>query len=137
MPGPLPIELRQRIVDAYNNGEGTYQELAERFMVGRATVDRVLNRAGGKQKSSVDEAGKQFLTDTLEALPDSTLVELVPDEVLDSTMGTKSGRAAHRLYPEGLAPAHTRALSRLDSPQRLRCELNIGASWCRLLAGGH
>ena len=111
MPGAYPLELRQRVVDAYNDGEGTYEELAERFKVGRATVDRWLNRErstgsvqpfkpGGKQKRSVDEAGEQFLRDTLEALPDSTLVELVEayEEEFGVTMNPRTmGRTLARM----------------------------------------
>lgn len=42
---PIPIELRRRIVDAYTSGfASTYEEAAELFDVGRATVSRVLRR---------------------------------------------------------------------------------------------
>ena len=89
MPRAYPEELKQRVVDAYNDGEGTYDEIAERFKIGRATVNRALNRerttgsvaafkpGGARHETKVDEAGEQFLRDTLVALPDSTLVELV------------------------------------------------------------
>jgi transposase len=39
-----PIELRQRIVDAYDRGEGSVRELAERFAVEARTVQRYLTR---------------------------------------------------------------------------------------------
>ena len=42
MPAPHPPELRQRIIDAYENGEGTYVDIAERFLVGEASVSRWL-----------------------------------------------------------------------------------------------
>jgi transposase-like protein len=32
MPAPLPDELRQRAVDAYLRGEGSYKEVAERLI---------------------------------------------------------------------------------------------------------
>lgn len=35
-----PVELRQRVVAAYEAGEGSYPEIAERFRVGEATVKR-------------------------------------------------------------------------------------------------
>lgn len=38
----LPLELRRRIVVAYERKEGTYFELAQRFGVGEATVHRLL-----------------------------------------------------------------------------------------------
>jgi len=39
---PYPIELRQRIVEAYEAGEGSIEELAERFAVHRSTVINLL-----------------------------------------------------------------------------------------------
>lgn len=38
MPGPNSEDLRWRIVNAYKNGEGSYETLAKRFCVGRKTV---------------------------------------------------------------------------------------------------
>ena len=40
MPIPLPIELRARVVDAFNAGGGTLSELAERFSISVASVFR-------------------------------------------------------------------------------------------------
>lgn len=63
IPAPISLDLRRRIVDAYENGEGTYREIAERFGVGEASVSRYvrLNRycegdlspknAGGDRRS--------------------------------------------------------------------------------------
>lgn len=88
MPAPLPIALRQRVVDAYNNGEGTYGELAARFGVGEASVSRWLRMArtgdltpGVKgpmppEKRKLKPEHIEFIRDTLEAVPDSTGPEL-------------------------------------------------------------
>jgi transposase len=46
MTQPLSNDLRVRIVAAYKRKEGSYQELAERFNVGRASVYRLLRRFG-------------------------------------------------------------------------------------------
>ena len=35
---PLSMDLRVRAVDAYENGEGTLQEIADRFCIGRTTL---------------------------------------------------------------------------------------------------
>lgn len=35
-----PIELRERVVRAYESGEGSYPEIGERFSVGEASVKR-------------------------------------------------------------------------------------------------
>jgi transposase len=40
MPDPHPVELRHRVVEAYESGEGTYVEIAARFSVGDASVRR-------------------------------------------------------------------------------------------------
>lgn len=40
MPNPHPIELRERAVHAYLAGEGTYPEVAERFSIGTASLER-------------------------------------------------------------------------------------------------
>ena len=44
MPKALSNDLRKRIVDAYKAGEGSYNDLAARFHVGYATVNRILAR---------------------------------------------------------------------------------------------
>jgi transposase len=40
MAQPHPIELRQRLIEAYERGEGGYVRLARRFCVGEATAKR-------------------------------------------------------------------------------------------------
>lgn len=45
MSEAISMDLRKRIVAAYKRGEGTYEQLADRFDVGRATVSRLLRRA--------------------------------------------------------------------------------------------
>jgi putative transposase len=41
---PYSIDLRQKIVDAYSNQEGSYRELAQRFSVSFSFVKRLLKR---------------------------------------------------------------------------------------------
>ncbi len=38
MPGPLPLALRLRVLEAYVNKKGTIQSIADRFKVSQATV---------------------------------------------------------------------------------------------------
>lgn len=40
MAEAYPVSLRTRVVDAYESGEGSYATLAERFVLGTATVKR-------------------------------------------------------------------------------------------------
>jgi transposase len=35
-----PVAFRQKVVDAYENGEGSYREIGKRFAVGEASVNR-------------------------------------------------------------------------------------------------
>lgn len=88
MPGPLPVELRLRVVNAWLNNEGSYAVLAQRFGVGEASVDRWVARmrrtgdvlpepmGGARRATVVDEAGEQIIRDFLNSVPDSTLPEL-------------------------------------------------------------
>ena len=88
MPGPHPVALRERVIAAYEDGEGTFAELAERFMIGEASVNRWVSlkrrtgsvapktMGGARRALKVDEKGEQFLVGILEEVQDSTLVEL-------------------------------------------------------------
>jgi transposase len=44
MPAPLSTDLRNKIIEAYNRGEGTYNEIASLFSIGVASVSRFLRR---------------------------------------------------------------------------------------------
>jgi transposase len=88
MPKAYPLELRQRVVGAYEEGEGTYNELAAVYRVGRATVDRWLARfrtvgsvasAGhrGGHPSRVDEEGQRAIRAWIHEVPDLSLQELI------------------------------------------------------------
>lgn len=63
---PLSLDLRQRIINAYERGEGSQAHLAERFSVSLSTVERLLRqwrstgsldpqRQGGSQSRITDE----------------------------------------------------------------------------------
>jgi transposase len=54
MPAPISTDLRIRIVEARAQEGLTYEEFADRFHVGRATVDRVLRLA--RETGSVEPA---------------------------------------------------------------------------------
>lgn len=41
---PYSLDLRQKILEAYENGEGSQRQLAKRFRVSLAFVQRLLNR---------------------------------------------------------------------------------------------
>ena len=81
------LDLRQRVVSAYENGVETIQEVAERFSVSRSFIKKMLARKrstgdivpvghrGGQQKRLTDEHRK-WLLKTVLAEPDITLADL-------------------------------------------------------------
>lgn len=87
MAAPYSADLRQRIVDAYQNGEGSQEELAEQFSVAPNTVLNYLNlqRSQGSVKPRPHGGGRppriegRALQELLEQKNDSTLKELVEE----------------------------------------------------------
>ena len=84
MPNPYPTELRERAVRAYESNDETYAEVALRFAVGEATLQRWVRRQretgmldplakGGGWTSPVDVALLQSL---IKERPDRTTDEL-------------------------------------------------------------
>lgn len=107
MPRPYPPALRERVVTAYENGEGSYAELARRFDVGEATVDRWLARkrtsggveplpmGGARHPRKITEEGKAFIVQALTDVPDSTIPELV--QAFEEVFGVRVGRETVRV----------------------------------------
>jgi putative transposase len=109
--GPYSIDLRQRIVDAYRNDEGSVRDLAERFVVAPNTVQNYLTRMratgsvapsppGGGSYPKIDEAGLQQLRSLVDEKNDQTLPELAkrwaPPQGVEVSRWTLS-RALRRL----------------------------------------
>ena len=83
----LSMDLRTRAVEAHDNGEGTLQEIADRFCIGRTTLCDLLRRRRltgslepakirGRKAKSVDEAGRERIRALVVEQPDATLEEL-------------------------------------------------------------
>jgi transposase len=51
MPNPYGLDLRERAVAAYEAGEGSYADIADRFSVARRTLERWVER--GRRTGSV------------------------------------------------------------------------------------
>lgn len=89
MPNPLSLDLRQRIVQSYRQGEGTVREIAVRFHVSASSVARLLAldrtqeelrplpHSGGRSKQKLFDEHRQALLQWLEQEPDLTLMQLV------------------------------------------------------------
>jgi len=88
MPAALSKDLRQRVIDAYDNGEGSYVQLAERFGIGVATVKRWMWRRrdtgtldtlfsnNGRKAVFTTPENLELLRQVLEQEPDLTYEEL-------------------------------------------------------------
>lgn len=87
MPLPLSLDLRERIVTAYEDGLGSYEEIADLFGVGRASVSRLLSRHrhrgaltpnphGGGNPARIGPADGDAVAALVHDLPDATLDEL-------------------------------------------------------------
>lgn len=83
----LSMDLRQRAVDAYEDGQGTLQEVADRFCISptslcnlmallRATGSLEPAEVRGRPQRRVDAAGRVFLHQLIATTPDATLAEL-------------------------------------------------------------
>ena len=95
----LSIDLRERIVAAYENEEGSYQVLAARFAVSRAVVGKLVrqHREQGTLQPQVHRRGRKpaIRGKTLERLrkhlakhPDATLVQRIAALGLDCSINT-------------------------------------------------
>lgn len=81
------VELRERVVEAYESGEGSHAEIASRFALGEATVKRWVwqKRKRGdlaplpKRGGTPSEIGAEELGAMLSALGDATAGELTAE----------------------------------------------------------
>ena len=87
MPGPHPVELRQRAVQTYLETDLTQEEVAELFRVGVASVRRWFWRhrdaghvepfqMGGERRSKLSEDDEAFVVQVVEMRPDITIAEI-------------------------------------------------------------
>jgi transposase len=98
---PHSLDLRQRIVDAYDGGEGSIRELAERFAVNPSTVQRYLRRRqeagsveprppGGGHPRSLDARAERALWALLREKND------LPDREYARRLAERLGRPVSR-----------------------------------------
>jgi transposase len=99
---PYSIDLRERIVEAYEKAEGSVREVAVRYKVSSKTVQNYLNRKretgsveprphGGGPAPKLDDAGVQALRTVVEEKNDRTLGEIVNE--LDRRCNVRVGRS--------------------------------------------
>lgn len=83
---PYSIDLRTKIFDAYQNGEGSYRDLAQRFNVSLSFIyslfklfketKNIKPKHGGGKKPLIDEDGYCFIRKLVLSKPDITLQEI-------------------------------------------------------------
>lgn len=118
------MDLRQRIIAAWQEREGTWKELAERFGVGEATVDRLVARFrrtgsvapdphGGGQSHRIPDEELPIVRRLLDATPDISIEELAEAYWLASrnrVSRATMGRAVVRLgYTRKKRPSSARS----------------------------
>ena len=92
MPGAYPVDLRARAVAALRAGLGSRAEIGQMFGVGEASISRwssLERKNGSLEPAKRSSRGSKLVTpEGLEALPDSTIMELVAayTEEFDVTM---------------------------------------------------
>ncbi|MBX3205997.1 MAG: transposase [Labilithrix sp.] len=90
MPSFVSLDLRRRVVEAYERGGLTYAEVAERFSVGRASVSRWLRRKresgdvaplahGGGQPRKITAKQERLVEKLVLAHPDWTEAEFAAE----------------------------------------------------------
>ena len=81
------LDLRERVVSAYQNGAGSIREVSEQFQVSgsflkkmlarqRATGDLAPRGHGGGKRKTLSATQRKWLLKTVLAMPDITLSEL-------------------------------------------------------------
>jgi transposase len=95
MPNPYPTELRERAVRAYESSDETYVEVAERFAVGEATLQRWVRRQ--RETGALDPLAKGGgWTSPVEVAVLHALVRERPDRTTDELTRAYNGQVAAR-----------------------------------------
>ncbi len=99
MPAPYSVDFREKIVECYLNSIQTYEEIAERFNIGSATVKRfvALSRKTGDlspqkppgRPSPLSNGAFDFIASLIDSTPEVTLQEIC-DHVSEHGFGRVS-----------------------------------------------
>lgn len=107
------MDLRTRVVQAYEQGEGTQVEIARLFNLGLATVKRWIWRKaatgtparlprGGGNPRRIGTIGETVLLGILERMPDATLAELSEEYAWTAHMPMNASVISHTLGRLGI-----------------------------------
>jgi transposase len=116
MPKPYSNDLRTKIVEAYQRGEGTQCGLAERFGVSGTFVVNLLrrHRQTGSVEPKAHGGGQQPRLDTKRLEVVAELVKADSDATLDELLE----RVAERTGVRVSNPTMSRVLRRLGLPRK-------------------
>lgn len=107
------LDLRQRVVTAYETGRTTIKEVATRFSVGETFVKKMLKQKrdygavrspahGGGKKRSLDERHLKAVRSWLKKEPDLTLGELQDKLLREKKKSVSVAALGATLHREGL-----------------------------------
>lgn len=113
MPKPLPIELRSRAVNAYNDGQGTVEEIAQRFAICARSLfrwlslERCSNDLSPKQTrkgppAKITEESFDILSSFCMRKPDRTVAELAQDWSKENGQAVSRSAMGRALLRAGL-----------------------------------
>ncbi len=122
----LPLQLRQRIVEAYEAKEGTYFELAQRFGASETTVYRLLRlkrergRVVSGPPSGIADHELPQLVRLAQDFPDATVEELREAWVYLHRSSLSRSSIVRALQRAGIARKRSVARGRASSGARRR-----------------
>ena len=113
MPSPYSTDLRWRIVRAMEKPGTTYEDVAERFEVGRATVNRwgrLYRETGdveprphaGHPPRKLDEQGELVVLELVSQSPDATVGELADETSTNTKIQVSRATNGRSLAKHGL-----------------------------------
>jgi transposase len=105
------VDLRQKVIDAYNQREGSQRQLAKRFRVSLTFIENLLKRYrtdgtveprghGGGQVAKLSLEQEGVLTNLIQENNDAILVELC--DRLEQSVGVRISRATMGRYVQKL-----------------------------------
>lgn len=117
MAAALSVDLRERVVAAYEAGEGTMKALGMRFSVGQATVKRWVRR---KRQRGALEPGPYRLKEPKIREEHLAVVQAIVDEAPDETREALTRTFNARVGMSVSTSAMQRAFERLGITRKKR-----------------
>jgi transposase len=128
MGRPYGDDLRRKFLSAYDDGEGTLEELAERFVVSlgwakkisaqrnrTGQAERIAHHAGRKPHAGAE--AQQKVRSWIEAKPDLTLSEIQLKLRQDAGVGLSLAQIWHLLRKLGLRLKKSRSMPASGTPK--------------------